>query len=87
VLLNRDNLAKRNWNASKKCCFCDSEETANHLFIFCPFARLVWRIIFATYDILPPTNITNIFENWLTGMDSKTKAKICIGISAICWSI
>jgi hypothetical protein len=23
----------------------------------------------------------------LTGMDGKTKAKICIGISAICWSI
>jgi hypothetical protein len=87
VLLNRDNLAKRNWNGSKKCCFCDLEETVNHLFIFCPFARLVWRIIFARYDIPPPTNITSMFLNWKIGIDSKTKAKIRIGISVVCWSI
>lgn len=78
VLLTRDNLAKRNWNGSKKCCFCDSEETVNHLFISCPFDRLVWRIIFATYDIPPPTNITNMFRNWLNGIDNKTKAKFVL---------
>ena len=27
VLLTKDNLAKRNWNGCKKCCFCDSEES------------------------------------------------------------
>jgi hypothetical protein len=41
VLLIRDNLAKMNWNGSTKCCFCDSKETVNHLFISCPFAKLV----------------------------------------------
>jgi hypothetical protein len=69
VLLTRDNLAKRNLNGSKKCCFCECEPS----FLSCPFARLVWRIIFAKYDIPPPTNITNMFGNWLNGIDIKTK--------------
>jgi hypothetical protein len=33
VLLTRDNLAKRNWNENTKCCFCDGEESVEHLFI------------------------------------------------------
>src|SRR4051812_34001906 len=49
VLLTRDNLAKRNWHGSKKCCFCDAEETVEHLFLSCPFARLIWRIVNSTY--------------------------------------
>lgn len=87
MLLTRDNLAKRNWNGSKKCCFCGSEDTVNHVFISCHFARLVWRIIYATFDIPSPTNITNMFRNWLNGIDNKTKAKIRIGISVVCWLI
>jgi hypothetical protein len=83
VLLICDNLAKRNWIGSKKCCFCDSDETVNHPFISCPFARLVWRVVYVTYDIPPASNITNIFRNWLNGIDKKTKTKIRIGVSAL----
>ena len=43
VLLTKDNLAKRNWNRSKTCCFCDKDESIQHLFFDCPFARIVWR--------------------------------------------
>jgi len=49
VLLTGDNLAKRNWNGSKKCCFCDAEEKVEHLFLSCPFNRLIGRIIYSTY--------------------------------------
>ena len=65
VLLTKDNLAKRNWGGCQKCCFCDSLETTEHLFISCPFARIIWRMIFFTYNMPPPTNITNMFGNWL----------------------
>ena len=41
VLLTKDNLAKRNWNGCQKCCFCDSNETVDHLFLSCPFAKSV----------------------------------------------
>ena len=39
-VLTRDNLAKRNWNGNKKCSFCDSEETLNHLFYFLSFGYI-----------------------------------------------
>ena len=87
VLLTKDNLIKRNWHGCTKCSFCGGEETIDHLFISCPLARLVWRVVFCTYNIPPPTNVSNMFGNWLNGIDKKTKARIRIGVSAICWSI
>ena len=45
-LLTKDNLVKRKWDGCQKFCFCDSLETVEHLFISCPFARIIWRIIF-----------------------------------------
>jgi hypothetical protein len=87
VLLTKDNLAKQNWHGCMKCCFCDSTETVEHLFLSCPFARIIWRMLFFTYNIPPPTNITNMFGNWLNGVDKHDKARIRIGVSALCWSI
>lgn len=76
VLLIKENLAKRNWEGSLKCCFCDSDETVHHLFISCPLARIVRRIINIIFNLPPPTSITNLFGNWLTGLDNKIKAHI-----------
>jgi hypothetical protein len=41
VLLTKDNLTKKKWQGCKKCYFCDSNETIEHLFIYCPFAHIV----------------------------------------------
>ena len=30
VILTKDNLARRNWNGSKACCFCSAPETFQH---------------------------------------------------------
>jgi hypothetical protein len=87
VLVTKDNLAKRNWHGCTKCCFCDSMEFVEHLFLYCLFARIVWHMIYFTYNIPPPTNITNMFGNWLNGVDRNDKARIRIGVSALCWSI
>jgi len=87
VLLTKDNLAKRNWKGNLHCSFCGNDENIEHLFISCPFAKLIWRVVFCTYNIPPPTNVTNMFGNWLRGVDQKTKNRIRIGVSAICWSI
>jgi hypothetical protein len=87
VLLNKDNLAKRKWTGSQNCCFCDANETVDHLFHACPFATIIWRMIYFAYNIPPPTSINNMFGNWLYGVPKKDKNKIRIGISAICWTI
>ena len=87
VLLTKDNLAKWRWQGCTKCCFCGSEETVEHLFVTCPFAKIIWSVVYSTYNISPPANITNMFGNWLNGIDKLTKARIRIGVAAICWSI
>jgi hypothetical protein len=33
VVLTKANLAKRNSNGCQKCCFCDSLESIEHLFL------------------------------------------------------
>jgi hypothetical protein len=87
VLLTKDNLVRRKWTGSQKCCFCDSLETVEHLFITCPFAQIIWRMIYFAYNIPPPSNITNMFGNWLNGVDKTNKGRIRIGVSALCWAI
>ena len=78
VILTKDNLIRRRWTRSKQCVFYHSDETVEHLFISCPFARNIWRLIHFTFNISPPTNITNMFGNWLAGVDKQTKARIRI---------
>ena len=83
VLLTRDNLTKRNWTGCKKCCFCDQEETIQHLFIACPFAKMVWRIAHMAFNITPPNNISHLFGNWLRGVTKKEKVHIRVGVCAL----
>jgi hypothetical protein len=63
VLLTKDNLSKRNWQGLKSVFYCDQDETLQHLFISCPLARVVWRIVHMAFNISPPKSITNIFGN------------------------
>ncbi len=67
VILTKDNLAKRNWKGSTKCCFCNHNETIQHLFFDCHVARFVWSILFITFGINPPNNVANMFGIWLKG--------------------
>ena len=60
VLLTKDNLAGQNWHGCTKCSFCGSE-TMEYSFISCPFAIIVWRIVYNTYNITPLANITNMW--------------------------
>jgi hypothetical protein len=45
VILTKDNLARRQWQGYRKCCFCSIEESIQHLFFDCHFAKFVWRTI------------------------------------------
>jgi hypothetical protein len=66
-VLTKDNLIKRIWTVNETCCFYDNKESRQHIFFECPFAKIVWRII---YDIWVSStkNITNIYRNWLKGI-------------------
>jgi hypothetical protein len=87
VLLTKDNLAKQKWLGCKKCAFCDQDESIEHLFIRCTFARLLWRVVHFTFNIPPPTNIKNLFGNWLNGVNKQVKLRVRIGVCALIWAI
>jgi hypothetical protein len=87
VILTKDNLVKRKWKGCTNCCFCGAQETVEHLFILCPFAKVLWQMVHFAYNLPPPTNISNMFGNWLNGVEKHAKERIRIGISALCWSI
>ena len=87
VILTKDNLAKRKWKGCLKCEFCDSTESIEHLLISCPLARFIWRIVEFTFNLPPPANITNMFGNWLRGMQKIDKARVRVGVCAILRSL
>jgi hypothetical protein len=39
VILTKDNSIKRNWKDCSKYCFCDQDETINHLFFYLSFRK------------------------------------------------
>jgi hypothetical protein len=43
--------------------FCDQDEIIEHLFIAFPFAKFIWCIIYMTFNITRPSNISNLFRN------------------------
>jgi hypothetical protein len=79
VVLTKDNLAKRNWHGSKKYVFCHQDETIKHLFFHYRFARSIWSVIQVASTLYPPCIITNIFGNWLNGIDLRFKKYIRVG--------
>jgi len=87
VVLTKDNLARRQWQEDRKCCFCSSDESIQHLFFNCHFARFVWRTVHISFNLIPPTSVHNLFTSWLHGINKKLKSKILVGASAICWAI
>ena len=44
-------------------------------------------VVYMTFHITPPTNITNMFGNWLHGVPKKEKAQIRVGACALLWAI
>ena len=67
--------------------FCDSEESIDHLFFSCPFAHFLWTIVQYTFNIVTPTNSSNMFGVWLDGVEKGLKAQIRVGTCALLWSI
>ena len=67
--------------------FCDTDESVEHLFISCYFVKNIWRLVHFTFNITPPTSVSDLFGTWLNGVDKEIKARIRIGVSAFLWAI
>ena len=85
--LTKDNLLKRRWVGSSRCCFCVHDETIQHLFLDCPLAKLLWRSVHIAFNIIPPVSIDALFGTWLNGVLPHIASSIRIGICALLWAI
>ena len=83
VILTKDSILKRRWVGSTRCCFCDHDETMQHLFLFGPLTKLLWRTIHIAFNIIPPVSIESLFGTWLAGVEHTTASRIRIGICAL----
>jgi hypothetical protein len=87
VILTKDNLLKWNWQGNSSCVFCDKDESIKHLFFECPLAKIIWRVVHMTFGIPSPRNVSNMFGNWLTGLNKQEVKNIRIGACAIVWAL
>jgi hypothetical protein len=51
VALTKDNLAKRRWKGSLKCCFCNMDESIQHLF-FIVLMQYLYEELYSILKIL-----------------------------------
>ena len=87
VILTKDNLTKRNWTESKKCCFCDCNETIKHIFFDCQHAKIIWRIVHIATELSPPKSIYHMLGHSLPGINQKDRLLILVGANALMWGI
>ena len=87
AILTKDNLARRNWNGSKLCCFCSNTESIHHLFFECYHARFLWRALHIVFGLVPPVSVENLFCGWHKHGGNKYNSLLLTGAVAFCWSI
>ena len=73
VTLIKDNLARRRWKESVRCCFCNLDETIQDLFFDCLNAKFIWRLVQVVFNLPMPLNVNDIFTNWLNGVNKKLR--------------
>ena len=56
VILNEDNLTRRNQNDSKLCCFCTNFQAIHHLFFECYRATFLWHALHIVF-VVPPLSV------------------------------
>jgi len=79
VILTKDNLIKRNWKGSQKCCFYNCNKTIKYLFFDCHHVKTVWRTIYIATGLTPPSSVSHMLGSWLSNFDFKEKNIFWLG--------
>ena len=90
VIFAKDNLAKGNWKRCKKNVLFVTWRSLFSIFLLIVLllsTSMIWRVLQFTFDITPPTNITNMFGNSLNRIDKASKARIRVGACALVCAI
>ena len=77
-ILIDDRLQKRGYLGPSRCSLCgENEESAIHLMLSCNFAVEIWQAILGPWsiDFAYPTNISDLFSNWMSKYPGNTPKK------------
>ena len=85
--MTKDNLARRNWQENKTCCFYHENEIIRHLFFDCRFARMAWGLIYLVFGITKPSRVSNMFGTWLGGFDKGLRNITFLGAATTVWAL
>jgi hypothetical protein len=87
-ILNKDNLAKRNWKGNLDCVFCGLPESIDHLFFQCSVVRFIWRIVQSSLGLnSTPSNADDLFGPWINSFSKTEKNLVLLGCGAVIWPI
>jgi len=78
-VLTMDVLKRKGWEGPSRCSLClKNEETLNHLFLECSYAKEVWKIATSPWKPKFPVNIPSLFGTWanLSPFSSHKKDKL-----------
>ena len=79
VILTKDNLARKNWKGSLKCCFCNCNESITHLLFDCHHTKEIWKIVYLATGLIPPRSTSHMLGNWLSNFDNNERRVILVG--------
>lgn len=87
VVLTKDNLGRRNWQGDKIHVFCSGNESIQHLFFDCHFAKFIWRAVHISFGVVAPKSIDHMYSAWLHELNSRTKSLFMVVADALWWMI
>jgi hypothetical protein len=64
----------------KKCYHYDQDETIQQIFILCPLARVVWRIVYMAFNISPPKILQIYLKSGLWKLKKKQKSELVFAL-------
>ena len=87
VILTKNNLARKNWNRSLKCCFCNCDESITPLLFDCHYSKEIWKIVYLATELTPPRSISHMLGIWLSNFNNNERRVVLVGEVALCWVI
>jgi hypothetical protein len=87
VVLTKDNLIRRNWRGGKQSVFCAHDETIQHLFFDCHFAKFIWTTIHIAFNFQKPLSVTHLFHIWASAGGIKNWKLLLTVVAALIWAL
>lgn len=86
-ILTKDHLKTKGWQGSIKCEFCNQEESVNHMFITCSFARQVWFWMGQCHQHFFKWSSMEDIITFAVSLPKYDKTAFLMVLSALCWTI